>query len=1099
MLLLATRSSLRYAMLALAVLQMLIMAPPASPVRAEEQPLPYTATATAAGTTVGGGITTDTVWTRDNSPYTINFDVVVARGATLTIEPGVEVRVAQVRGLQVHGTIIARGSADARITFTGASATPGWWNGIVLDGDAPATALTGSSFEYVTIEYGGRGYGNLYLRYATVSVSNSTLRHSSKDGVYGSSGGVAHISDTTFTGNAGYAIQYTDGRVNPDLAALSITGNGSDAIALGLGRLTGAHRWENVGAPYYVLSNQEVAPGATLTVDPGVTVRFDKVRALVVNGALRAEGEADAPIIFTAATPTPGWWRGIHVEGQPANPAAATLSYVTVEYGGYSGLGNIYVDDAVARIEQSLIRHSLNDGVFISAGGEGTVIERSQIVQNARFGINNTEGRATMVAAHNWWGDASGPRYQGKAGTADCNPGGAGNAVTRQVAFKPFLTAAGQDPGPVAPADVGLLSLSPRRLFVPADGVTRAAIMITLRDGAGQPLAGRQIKLASTWGTVVDGGPTNFLGQAFAYLTAAAPGEARITALAADDDCSDLTRPVTTMVTFTPFDNGSLMPDAEAPYANTAIEIAKEPILPGEPNTLRGRLTNPNSFPIAVNATFGYAQFGIGQTFGPIGEARDIVIEANSTGVVEVPWTPQISGAYCLELQYAWRPLNGLAGPQAMQLISRSRRNINVRPAPPVTPRQMNSLEQARYWTGNIDSTLDAISFLDSPSQFIGLLIPDKLADALLDWNFDNAATISEQLSGGRAFDPTAYDESPPRLKEYQPLAPQAAAQQPTLPSFREYAQRVAYPWTPVQPGAGLSAARAQAANTLARTTLDLRSDLRVTAIATRRYLRAVQARDVTWSSRQLAAMLFHRRNAAQGLQRWGVDIKEMVRIMRAEGVQEVVITPAQWQQYQDDLRANGFDSTSLAVARSLGMTDAQIEQSRQRRLALPALERPVGILASLEAVADRYYALGVAFDKPDEFWGFSGVQGLQQAAAGEPSSLIQAAEQQVELVVGNPLAETATVDLRVRPVDLPADWLVSVAPITATLRPGQQITATVTIAPGRADVQGTQPRVAVEGYAGAELIGGAVIDVFLPRREVYDPTHRVYLPILKR
>jgi len=220
---------------------------------------------------------------------------------------------------------------------------------------------------------------------------------------------------------------------------------------------------------------------------------------------------------------------------------------------------------------------------------------------------------------------------------------------------------------------------------------------------------------------------------------------------------------------------------------------------------------------------------------------------------------------------------------------------------------------------------------------------------------------------------------------------------------------------------------------------------------------------------------------------------------MRAEGVQEVVITPAQWQQYQDHLRANGFEPVSLSVARSLGMTDAHIEQARQRRLALPPLERPVGILASLELVADRYYALGVAFDKPDEFWGFSGVQGLRLQATGEHSNLIRASEQQAELVVGNPLAQTAMVDLRVRPVDLPADWLVSVSPITATLQPGQQITATVTIAPGRADVQGTQPRVAVEGYVGTELIGGAVIDVFLPYREVYDGMSRTYLPLVVR
>ena len=47
----------------------------------------------AAGPTyVNAGIAVSTEWTKDNSPYVIQSDVMVSRGAVLTIDPGVEVQ-----------------------------------------------------------------------------------------------------------------------------------------------------------------------------------------------------------------------------------------------------------------------------------------------------------------------------------------------------------------------------------------------------------------------------------------------------------------------------------------------------------------------------------------------------------------------------------------------------------------------------------------------------------------------------------------------------------------------------------------------------------------------------------------------------------------------------------------------------------------------------------------------------------------------------------------------------------------------------------------------------------------------------------------------
>lgn len=70
-----------------------------------------------ASTPVGGFITSDTTWTRANSPYQFNGVVTVNNGVTLTIEPGVTVDFASWY-LQVNGVLNARGTSDNKITLT---------------------------------------------------------------------------------------------------------------------------------------------------------------------------------------------------------------------------------------------------------------------------------------------------------------------------------------------------------------------------------------------------------------------------------------------------------------------------------------------------------------------------------------------------------------------------------------------------------------------------------------------------------------------------------------------------------------------------------------------------------------------------------------------------------------------------------------------------------------------------------------------------------------------------------------------------------------------------------------------------------------------
>ncbi len=108
----------------------------------------------ASAADVGGVIMTDTTWNASGSPYNVIGSVLVWNGSTLTIEPGVVVNFADGKYLWIgdSGKLIADGTPDDKITFTGISKTKGYWKGVVfgpLSDDA-------SVINNTIIEYGGR-------------------------------------------------------------------------------------------------------------------------------------------------------------------------------------------------------------------------------------------------------------------------------------------------------------------------------------------------------------------------------------------------------------------------------------------------------------------------------------------------------------------------------------------------------------------------------------------------------------------------------------------------------------------------------------------------------------------------------------------------------------------------------------------------------------------------------------------------------------------------------------------------------------------------------------------------------------------------------
>ena len=121
---------------------------------------------TWADTNVGGNITTDTTWTKANSPYIVTGTVQVLQGVTLTIEPGVTVKFNLSTNnepfpLNVGGQLLAIGNEQERITFVfnGNSQCPSCPMIQFVDGslaaifDENGKYLSGSIIKYCTIDH----------------------------------------------------------------------------------------------------------------------------------------------------------------------------------------------------------------------------------------------------------------------------------------------------------------------------------------------------------------------------------------------------------------------------------------------------------------------------------------------------------------------------------------------------------------------------------------------------------------------------------------------------------------------------------------------------------------------------------------------------------------------------------------------------------------------------------------------------------------------------------------------------------------------------------------------------------------------------------
>jgi hypothetical protein len=337
------------------------------------------------------------------SPYVVPSTVSIPSQQTLTIQPGVEIRLEEGAMIDISGSLSAEGTEINRIRFTSGAPGQMWYYLIFRSGST-------GSLKFCDIENGGQ-FNNPQLLLQdpqSLVIDQCIISNSSGDGLQGYIGssiaGSLSITNSSFNNNADNGVDlifYDQGtitinnntlsnngnsayRLGPNIYPFNSTlsGNGFDGIELTGGTV-------NVSGTYIndLLTDSwiTVQSGISVTISPGVNIYMKEGAAWDISGDMFAEGTTVNRIRFTSHTPEQIWYYIIFRSG-----STGSLKFCDVENGGQFNNPQLLLQDPQSLvIDQCIISNSSGDGL---QGYIGSSIAGSLSITNSSFNNNTNDG-----------------------------------------------------------------------------------------------------------------------------------------------------------------------------------------------------------------------------------------------------------------------------------------------------------------------------------------------------------------------------------------------------------------------------------------------------------------------------------------------------------------------------------------------------------------------------------------------------------------------------------------------------------------------------------------------------------------------------------
>ncbi len=332
---------------------------------------------------VRGGSIDPGLMQRQYAPILVNGDIMVANGNMLTIYEGNEFFFNGDYEFRVEGQLHTSGTAANPVVFTSTSAVEGSWEGLDFNG------VDGNcNMDYCEIRYAGSNGQAVQITSCDddISFDHALIDNSGSKGISFDSYSSPSITNSTFSNNASHSIAGNAPVVIQNITGNTFTGNDIDAVLLESGSFSTSTIHRNSNLEYHVGSMIYVSEGDTLTIEPGVTMKFNSQAGMTVNGSIIAMGQSGNEITFTssASTPSAGNWTSIYLYRIDAD---CYFDYCYFSYGGQ----DVYSNPAHEKCLLAMYQTSANTNHayvtnthFSHSGGMGV-----KALSYARFVVDN--------------------------------------------------------------------------------------------------------------------------------------------------------------------------------------------------------------------------------------------------------------------------------------------------------------------------------------------------------------------------------------------------------------------------------------------------------------------------------------------------------------------------------------------------------------------------------------------------------------------------------------------------------------------------------------------------------------------------------------